>query len=327
LEYPVTHSVAGSRLISLGHYQPDRVLGNNELAGLVDTSDEWIRSRVGIITRRVAAPAESVADLATAAAAKTMARSGTDPTDIDLVVVATCTAVDRMPNTAARVAEQLAVPDAATLDVNVACSGFCYALAIADHAIRGGASRNAIVIGADKITDFVDWSDRSTCVLFGDGAGAVMLAPATTEDQIGVGPVVWGSCPDGGRAITLESGDPQVSPLFRQNGTAVYRWTTTAVPKVAERACAAAGVEPADLAGVVVHQANLRIIDGIVRKLGIRAAVVATDVAESGNTSAASVPLALAKLVERGALTGGGPVLLLGFGAGLSFASQVVHCP
>jgi 3-oxoacyl-[acyl-carrier-protein] synthase-3 len=144
---------------------------------------------------------------------------------------------------------------------------------------------------------------------------------------VGIGPVVWGSEPENGPAITLETGDPSVSPLFRQDGPAVYRWTTTAIPRIAQQVCAAAGVDPADLAAVVTHQANLRIIDTIVRKLGSGSAAVATDVVESGNTAAASVPLALSKLVEQGRLASGGSVLLLGFGAGLSFAGQVVRCP
>jgi 3-oxoacyl-[acyl-carrier-protein] synthase-3 len=302
------------------------VLGNSELADMVDTSDEWIRSRVGITARRVAEPTETVADMAAAAAAKTLARSGLAATEIDLVVVATCTAVDRMPNTAARVARQLGVPAAATLEVNVACAGFSYALAVADQAIGAGTAHHAIVAGADKMTDFLDWTDRSTCVLFGDAAGAVILS-ASSDLPGGVSPVVWGSDPAGGAAITLETTGPARPALFRQNGQAVYRWTTTSIAPVALRACARAGVAAADLAAVVTHQANLRIIDAIVRKIGARDAVVARDVVESGNTSAASIPLALSKLLERGGIPAGSPVLLLGFGAGLSYAGQVVRCP
>jgi len=318
---------AGSRILALGHYLPARVVTNDELATTVDTSDEWIRTRVGISERRIAAPDESVADMATAAAAKTLARSGLDSADVDLVVVATATAVDRMPNVAARVASQLGIRTPATFDVNVACSGFCYALALADLSLRGGAARNALVIGADKMSDFLDWQDRTTCVIFGDGAGAAVLT-ATDETHGGVGPVVWGSEPDRGGAITLETTGPDGPPaLFQQDGKAVYRWTTTTLAPIARQACDRAGIDPADLAGVVTHQANLRIIDMIVRRLGATNAVVARDVVDSGNTSAGSVPIALAKLIDSGALTSGAPVLLLGFGAGLAYAAQVVHCP
>ncbi|WP_326600460.1 beta-ketoacyl-ACP synthase III [Streptomyces sp. NBC_01803] len=318
----------GSKILSLGHYQPARVLTNDELATMVDTSDEWIRSRVGIATRRLAASGETVADMAGAAAAKTLARAGIDAAQVDLVVVATCTAVDRMPNIAARVARHLAIPAAGTFDVNVACSGFCYALATADHAIRGGASRTALVVGADKMSDFLDWEDRSTCVIFGDGAGAAVLTAAETEETVGVGPVVWGSDPERGPAIALETTGPDGPPaLFRQDGGVVYRWATRSLTPIARQACERAGVDPADLAAVVTHQANLRIIDMIAHRLGASRAIVARDVVESGNTSAASVPLALSKLVERGEVTSGAPVLLLGFGAGLAYAAQVVRCP
>ncbi|WP_216206450.1 beta-ketoacyl-ACP synthase III [Amycolatopsis aidingensis] len=318
----------GTRILTLGHYQPARVLRNDDLAAVVDTSDEWIRTRVGIAERRIAAADESVTDMAVAAAGKTLARSGMDPADIDLVVVATCTAMQRMPNIAARVAHQLAMSAPAAFDLNVACAGFCYALATADQAIRGGASGNALVVGVDKMSDFLDWTDRSSCVIFGDGAGAAVVTGAAEGAVPGIGPVVWGSEPERGQAITLETTGPAGPPaLFRQDGQSVYRWATGTLAPIARAACARAGVDPAELAGVVTHQANLRIIDLIVRGIGARDAIVARDVVESGNTSAASVPLALSKLIDGGELTTGDPVLLLGFGAGLSYASQVVRCP
>lgn len=318
----------GSRILSLAHHQPARVVTNDDLAELVDTSDEWIRSRVGIVTRRVAAADESVTDMAAGAAAKAVARAGVDPRSIDLVVVATVTALERMPGIAARVAHRLNVPAAAVFDVNAACAGFCYALATADLAIRGGACRTALVVGADKMSDFLDWQDRSTCVIFGDGAGAAVVTAGGAADGEGIGPVVWGSRPERGSAITLETTGPDgPRPYFRQDGGTVYRWAITELAPVARQACERAGVAVADLAAVVTHQANRRIIDAVVRQLGATRAVVARDVAESGNTSAASVPLALSKLIERGEVASGAPVLLLGFGAGLSYAAQVVRCP
>ncbi|MEJ3747403.1 beta-ketoacyl-ACP synthase III [Actinomycetes bacterium KLBMP 9797] len=314
--------MAGSRILSLGHYQPSRIVTNDELAAIVDTNDEWIRDRVGIVTRRIA-EGESVADMATAAAGKALAASGLSAADIDMVVVATCSAIDRCPNTAARVAARLGIPAPAAFDVNTACSGFSYALATADHAIRAGATRNAIVIGAEKLSDVTDWSDRSTCVLFGDAAGAAVVTAAEEGAEPGIGPVVWGSAPDRGDVLKIEGWRPYI----QQEGQAVFRWATTALAPLAIQACERAGVTVADLAAFVPHQANTRIIDGIVKRLGLTDAVVAKDIVESGNTSAASVPLALSKLVERREVPSGAPVLLFGFGGGLTYAGQVIRCP
>ncbi|CAM5408195.1 beta-ketoacyl-ACP synthase III [Streptomyces abikoensis] len=312
--------MTGSRVLALGHYQPARVLTNDELAAMVDTSDEWIRSRVGIRTRRVAEPGETVADMAAEAAGKALANSGLAADEIDLVLVATCTADDRSPNTAARVAAALGLATPAVMDVNVVCSGFTHALASADHAIRAGAATNALVIGVEKFTSVTDWTDRTTCVLTGDGAGAAVVT-ASAEPEIG--PVVWGSVPGMGHAVRIE-GTPS---RFSQEGQSVYRWATTQLPPIARRVCERAGVAPEDLAAVVLHQANLRIIEPVARKLGAVNAVVATDVTESGNTSAASIPLALSKLVERNEIPSGAPVLLFGFGGNLSYAGQVIRCP
>ncbi|GAB2896156.1 ketoacyl-ACP synthase III [Streptomyces deserti] len=310
----------GSRIAAVGHYQPARVLTNEDLAGLVDTSDEWIRSRVGIRTRRIAGPDEPVDELAAHAAAKALATAGLTPADIDLVLVATSTAIDRSPNTAARVAARLGVPSPAAMDVNVVCAGFTHALATADHAVRAGAASRALVIGADKMSDVTDWTDRTTCVLVGDGAGAAVVEAA---QEPGIGPVLWGSVPEMGHAVRIE-GTP---PRFAQEGQSVYRWATTQLPPLARQACERAGLVPEDLAAVVLHQANLRIIEPLAEKLGAVNAVVARDVAESGNTSAASIPLALSKLVEQGAISSGDAVLLFGFGGNLSYAGQVVRCP
>ncbi|MFF7853137.1 beta-ketoacyl-ACP synthase 3 [Streptomyces sp. NPDC007904] len=310
----------GSRIAAVGHYQPARVLTNEDLAGMVDTSDEWITSRVGIRTRHIAGPDEPVDELAAHAAAKALAAAGRTPADIDLIVVATSTAIDRSPNMAARVAARLGVPGPAAMDVNVVCAGFTHALATADHAVRAGAARRALVVGADKMSDVTDWTDRSTCVLVGDGAGAAVVEAA--EDG-GIGPVLWGSVPEMGHAVRIE-GTP---PRFAQEGQSVYRWAATRLPAIARQVCEKAGLAPEDLAAVVLHQANLRIIEPLARRLGAVNAVVARDVTDSGNTSAASIPLAFSKLVERGAVAAGDPVLLFGFGGNLSYAGQVVRCP
>ncbi|OIJ67835.1 beta-ketoacyl-ACP synthase III [Streptomyces mangrovisoli] len=313
----------GSRIAAVGHYQPAKVLTNEDLAGMVDTSDEWIRSRVGITTRHIAGPDEPVDELAAHAAAKALAAAGLAPGDIDLVLVATSTAIDRSPNMAARVAARLGVPQPAAMDINVVCAGFTHALATADHTVRAGAATRALVIGADKMSEVTDWSDRTTCVLVGDGAGAAVVEAARPGEDAGIGPVLWGSVPEMGHAVRIE-GTP---PRFAQEGQSVYRWATTQLPPIARRACERAGLAPEDLAAVVLHQANLRIIEPLATKIGAVNAVVARDVTESGNTSAASIPLAFSKLVEQGQISTGDPVLLFGFGGNLSYAGQVVRCP
>ncbi|AYC37421.1 beta-ketoacyl-ACP synthase III [Streptomyces griseorubiginosus] len=310
----------GSRIAAVGHYQPAKVLTNEDLAALVDTSDEWIRSRVGIRTRHIAGPDEPVDELAAHAAAKALAAAGLAPADIDLVLVATSTAVDRSPNMAARVASRLGIPSPAAMDVNVVCAGFTHALATADHTVRAGAATRALVIGADKMSAVTDWSDRTTCVLVGDGAGAAVVEGA---DVPGISPVLWGSVPEMGHAVRIE-GEPA---RFAQEGQSVYRWATTKLPALARQACERAGLTPSDLAAVVLHQANLRIIEPLAEKIGAVNAVVARDVTESGNTSAASIPMAFSKLVEQGEISSGDPVLLFGFGGNLSYAGQVVRCP
>ncbi|WP_327303351.1 beta-ketoacyl-ACP synthase III [Streptomyces sp. NBC_01298] len=313
--------MTGSRVVALGHYQPSKVLTNEDLATMVDTNDEWIRSRVGIKTRHMAGPDEPVDELAYQAAGKALASAGLTPDDIDLVLVATSTAIDRSPNMAARVAAKLGMGSSpAVMDINVVCSGFTHALATADHAIRAGAATRALVIGADKMTEITDWTDRTTCVLTGDGAGAAVVEAC---EEPGIGPVLWGSVPSMGNAVRIE-GTP---PVFAQEGQSVYRWTTSQLPPLARKVCEKAGITPEDLAAVVLHQANLRIIEPLAAKIGAVNAVVARDVVDSGNTSAASIPMALSKLVERGEIPSGAPVLLFGFGGNLSYAGQVISCP
>ncbi|MGK4581416.1 beta-ketoacyl-ACP synthase III [Kitasatospora sp. HPMI-4] len=313
--------MTASKIVSLGHYQPAKVLTNDDLSKLVDTDDEWIRSRVGIRTRHIAVE-ETLVDLATEAAQKALAAAGRQAVEVDLVVVATCTAVERSPYTAASVAARLGMTAPAAYDINTVCSGFSYALATADHAIRAGAAKRALVIGAERMSDTIDWTDRTTCVIFGDGAGAA-LVEAVPDEEAGIGPVVWGTEPEKTDAVVITGWDPTIS----QQGQSVFRWATTKIAPLARETCLKAGLDPSELKGFVAHQANLRIIDAIAGKLGAPDAVVARDVVDSGNTSAASIPLALSKLVERGELRSGDPVLLFGFGGGLAYAGQVVRCP
>ncbi|MGH3747521.1 MAG: beta-ketoacyl-ACP synthase 3, partial [Micromonosporaceae bacterium] len=255
-----------------------------------------------------------------AAAEKALAGSGLTAGDIDLVVVATCSSMDRCPNVASRVAGMLGIKAPAAYDLNTACSGFSYGLATADHAIRADAARNALVIGAEKLSEITDWTDRSTAVIFADGAGAAVVAGA---EEPGIGPVLWGSDPEKGEAVLIEGWHPHIV----QAGQSVFRWATFELPALAAKACERAGVKPSELAAFVPHQANLRIIEPLGRKLGAENAVIAKDIVDSGNTSAASIPLALSKLVERREIPSGAPVLLFGFGGGLTYAGQVIRCP
>jgi 3-oxoacyl-[acyl-carrier-protein] synthase-3 len=317
----IPEATPGARILAFGHYQPDNVVTNDDLAKTVDTTDEWIRSRVGIVSRRIAGPEETVEDMGVQAGGKAMAASGLSPEDIDLVIVATCSTEAPIPNAAAQVGSRLGIVSPGAFDLNAACAGFCYALGTADAAVRAGSARNVLVIGSEKMSAWVDFTDRSTCIIFADGAGAAVVGPAV--DAPGIGPVVWGSAGDLAHRITIADRD---SYLW-QDGQAVFRWATTQVHPIAERACAQAGIKVEDLAAFVPHQANLRIIEAIARKLGVPRERVADDIVHAGNTSSASVPLALSRMIERGELESGAPVLLVGYGAGLCYAAQVITVP
>jgi 3-oxoacyl-[acyl-carrier-protein] synthase-3 len=316
----ILDTAPGAKVLALGHYQPSQVVTNDDLAKTMDTNDEWIQSRVGIKERRVAPDGETLEDMATQAGGKALAASGLAATDIDLVIVATCTQESQIPNASATVAHRLGIESPGAFDVNAACSGFCYALAAADAAVRGGSARHVLVIGVEKMSQWLDWTDRSTAVIFADGAGAAVVGPSDTP---GIGPVVWGSSGDKSDAIRV----PDRNDSLRQEGQTVFRWATTALHPVAKLACERAGVDPSELAAFVPHQANLRIIESIARKLGADNAVVARDIVTAGNTSAASIPLALSRMLERGEVRSGGLALILGFGAGLTYAGQVIEIP
>src|SRR5580658_2533441 len=319
-----TEGTAGARILAFGGYQPANVVTNDDLAKTVDTNDEWIRSRVGIASRRIAGPDETVADMAVQAGGKALAASGLAPEDVNLVIVATCTPETQIPNTAATVARRLGIMAPGAYDLNAACAGFCYALAAASDSVRAGTATNVLVIGAEKLSQWVDPTDRSTCIIFADGAGAAVVGPvADPQDAPGIGPVVWGSDGDMADKIYIKDRDS----FIIQEGQAVFRWATTALHPVARRACERAGVDPADLAAFVPHQANLRIVEAIARKIGAPQALVADDIVTAGNTSSASIPLALARMLERGEIASGAYVLLLGFGAGICYAGQVITVP
>src|SRR5450756_1334619 len=258
-------ALTGAKILGFGGYRPDRVVTNDDLAKIIDTNDEWIRSRVGIESRRFARDNETVADMAEAAGAKALAASGLEPSEVDLVVVATCSPESPMPNVAATVAHRLGIVAPGAYDLTAACAGF----------------------------------------------------------SCGIGPVVWGSAGDQAHKIIITGRNGALT----QDGQAVFRWATTALHPVALEACKRAGVTPADITAFVPHQANLRIIEAIARKLGIPRDRVADDIITAGNTSSASIPLALSRMAEQGRLQPGTPALLLAFGAGLSYASQVITVP
>lgn len=305
----------GSRILSVGTYRPRTPVGNDAIAALIDSSDEWIRRRSGIESRRRAADDEDLVTMATAAATEALAGAGVDPRDVSAVLLATMSYRGRATTVAPLVAAALGATNAAAMDVGAACAGFPYGLATADALVRSGAAGTVVLIGAERMSDIVDDHDRGTAFLFGDGAGAVVVGPSET---LGISPVVWGA--DGAKSELLRYAE---TGTLRMAGPEVFRWATAVIPPVAERALEAAGITAADLAAFIPHQANLRITTTAAKALCLPPHVlIATDVITNGNTGAASIPLAMA------ALTGtSGPALLLGFGAGLAYAAQVVDLP
>lgn len=316
-----TPALRGSRILGFGHHQPARILTNDELSTMVDTNDEWITTRTGIKTRRIAGPDDTVTSMAIEAGRNAIADAGLEPSDIGLVIVASTTHRDRAPYTAGRVAAALGMANGpAPIDINTACSGFEYAMALADQSIRVGASDTALVIGSETLSSIADWTDRSTCVLVGDGAGAAVLGASDTAE---IGPVSWGSVPHLNEAV-LVTKDPE---YFTQQGRSIYRWAITEAAGHARAVVAAAGMTLDDIEVFAFHQANLRIIEPLVEALGGQDKFVVRDVVESGNTSAASVPLGLSKAWSRGELPEGAATLLFGFGGGFAHAGQVVRTP
>ena len=324
-------TVVGSRILGVGAYRPGRVVPNDELAELIDSSDEWIRRHSGIAARRFGEADETVVSMAVAASLKALAQAGMAAEDVDMVLLATMSHLEQSPAAAPQIAHLMGAGSAGAMDVSAACAGFCHALALADALVRTGTSRCVVVVGSEKMSDIIDPRDRATAFLFGDGAGAVVVGPADTP---GIGPVVWGS--DGGRkeAIAhsgswLELRDGKATwPTLRMNGPSVYRWAIGTVPQVCRRALAAAGTETSELGAFIPHQANLRIVDAAATALGLPPHVaVARDVTDTGNTSAASIPLAMERMLAEGAVDSGDLALLVGFGAGLTHAAMVVALP
>nr|CEL20718.1 3-oxoacyl-[acyl-carrier-protein] synthase, KASIII [Kibdelosporangium sp. MJ126-NF4]CTQ89631.1 3-oxoacyl-[acyl-carrier-protein] synthase, KASIII (EC 2.3.1.180) [Kibdelosporangium sp. MJ126-NF4] len=312
--------LAGARIIGFGAYQPATVVTSEETAKRFGRTGEWVQGRTGIVSLRRASEAETVQEMAVAAGQQALANAGLDPSRIGLVIAASCSAEKPVPDVASEVARRIGATTAGAFDLNAACAGFCYALTVAADVVRGGSAPYVLVIGTERMTAWVDPADLGTSIIFGDGAGAVIVGPSA---EPGIGPVVWGSDGQGADLIRI----PDFSHGMHMEGQAVFRWATTEVHPIALAACERAGVKPGDLAAIVPHQANLRIIHAMAKKIGAPDAVVAQDVVQSGNTSAASIPLALQRLVEAKAVESDSLALLVGFGAGLSYAAQVVTLP
>jgi 3-oxoacyl-[acyl-carrier-protein] synthase-3 len=326
-----TTGAAHTRIYAYGAARGEIAVPNDDLVGPIDSSDEWIRQRTGIITRVRAVADTDAIDLATDAAREAVERSGVAPSDIDAVIVATVSNPKQTPSVSAIVADRIGANPAAAFDLNAACAGFAYGVAQADALVRAGAATYVVVVGAEKLSDIVDPTDRSISFLLGDGAGAVVVGPS---DFPGIGPTVWGS--DGSKAdavgmnatLTQFRDGEAPWPTLRQEGPTVFRWAVWEMVKVARQALDAAGIAASDLAAFVPHQANMRIIDEFAKQLKLPdTVVIGRDIETTGNTSAASIPLATHRLLEEHPELSGGLALQIGFGAGLVFGAQVVVLP
>jgi 3-oxoacyl-[acyl-carrier-protein] synthase III len=315
-----------SRIVGTGSYLPAKVLTNAELARHVDTSDAWIRARTGIRERRIAAPAEQTSDLALHAARNALDAAGIAPDNVDLVIVATTTPDMIFPSTACILQSKLGTAGGPAFDLQAVCSGFVYALAVADRMVASGAVRNALVVGAEVYSRILDWNDRGTCVLFGDGAGAVVLAPAQVPGILSAHLHADGRyrdklCVPGG----ITSGYVTGTPFVRMDGGAVFKFAVTVLAEVAGEALTANGLDAAAIDWLIPHQANIRIIEATAKKLAIPMAKVVTTVDRHANTSAASIPLALDEAVRDGRIDEGQRVLLVGVGGGFTWGSVLLN--
>lgn len=324
-------TVKYSRIYSLGAARGDLVVTNDDIAGPIDSSDEWIRQRTGIITRRRASKDLSLMDMAVEASNEAIRKAGIEPKEIGAVIFSTISHPYQTPSAATLLADKIGANPAPAFDISAACAGYCYGIAQADALVRAGVAKYVLVVGGEKLSDFIDPTDRSISFLLADGAGAAIVGPS---DEPGISPTVWGS--DGSHwdsvsmtASLLDFRDGESSwPTVRQDGMTVFKWAVWEMVKVAQEALEVAGVKAEDLSALVPHQANIRIIDELVKQLKLpENVVVARDIVNTGNTSAASVPLAMHQLLEDGLVKSGGLALQIGFGAGLAFAAQVVILP
>jgi 3-oxoacyl-[acyl-carrier-protein] synthase III len=318
-----------SQVVGCGAYLPERIITNHELAGRLDTSDEWIRQRSGIGERRVAAPGELTSDLACRAAERALASAGMSGSDLDLLVLATATPDNTFPATATKVQARLGMTRGAAFDVQAVCAGFIFALSVADNALRLGQARTALVIGAETFSRILDWEDRGTCVLFGDGAGAVVLK-AVSASALGGRFILSSHLHSDGRQydILYVDGGPSSTHstgFLRMEGREVFRQAVQHLSEVVDEALRANDLTAADIDWLVPHQANSRIIDGMGRKLGLSPEKIVMTIERHANTSAASIPLALEVAVDDGRIKRGDLVLMEALGGGLSWGASLVR--
>ena len=320
-----------ARVLGVGGYRPERIVPNSEIVDLIDSSDEWIRERSGIIERRWASPHETIVEMSAWASEPALAMAGITADQIDCIVMATVSHPFQTPACAPLLATRLGATGAAAFDISAACAGYCHGIALAADMVRGGSARYVLVVGVERLTDFTDKTDRSTAFIFGDGAGAAVIGPSETP---GIGPTVWGS--DGAQWDVISQRESWIDvherdlgwPHIVMQGQTVFRWAVWGMAPVAKRALELAGVTVDQLDAFIPHQANVRIIDAMVKQLKIPDTVaIARDIAYTGNTSAASIPLAAERMLREGEIPSGSLALQIGFGAGLAYAAQVVVLP
>jgi 3-oxoacyl-[acyl-carrier-protein] synthase III len=326
-----TQPVSFSRIYSLGAARGDLTVSNDDVAGPINSSDEWIRQRTGIATRRRSSESQSLMDLSVEASNEAIQKAGIDPSHIDAVILATITFPYQTPSGASLLSDLVGAKGAASYDISAACAGYCYGIAQADALVRSGVAKYVLVVGAEKLSDFIDPTDRSISFLLGDGAGAAIVGPS---DHPGISKTIWGA--DGANWDKVGMTNSLIDfrdgkapwPTLVQEGQSVFRWAVWEMAKVAAEALGAAGLEASDLSALVTHQANERIIDELAKQLGVpESVVIAKDIVDTGNTSAASIPLAMHRILSEGKVKSGGYALQIGFGAGLAYAAQVVELP
>jgi 3-oxoacyl-[acyl-carrier-protein] synthase III len=326
-----TQPVSFSKIYSLGAARGDLTVTNDDVAGPINSSDEWIRQRTGIATRRRSSESQSLMDLSVVAATEAIQKANIDPAEIDAVILATITFPYQTPSGASLLSDLVGAKGAASYDISAACAGYCYGIAQADALVRSGVAKYVLVVGAEKLSDFIDPTDRSISFLLGDGAGAAIVGPS---DHPGISKTIWGA--DGANWDKVGMTNSLIDfrdgkapwPTLVQEGQSVFRWAVWEMAKVAAEALQAAGLEASDLSALVTHQANERIIDELAKQLGVpESVVVAKDIVDTGNTSAASIPLAMHRILAEGKVKSGGYALQIGFGAGLAYAAQVVELP
>ncbi|MCW2852051.1 MAG: 3-oxoacyl-[acyl-carrier-protein] synthase [Nocardioides sp.] len=319
-------------ILGVGAYRPSRIIPNADIVEAIDSSDEWIQQRSGIKQRRWATAEETVQLMGVESSKQALAAAGIDARQIDCVVVATVSHLLQTPAVATAIAHELGTDQAAAFDISAACAGFCHGVAMAADFVRAGSASHVLVIGVERLSDLTDVGDRGTAFIFADGAGAAVIGPSDTP---GIGPVVWGSDGEQFDLIrqredwrdVIASHDP-VMPHLVMQGNPVFRWASFAMAKIGQQALDRAGITVDELDVFVPHQANMRIIDAMARSMKLPDTVkIARDIAEQGNTSAASIPLALQRMIDEGEAKSGDTALLIAFGAGLAYAAQVVVVP